>query len=85
MVGFSNTTARAMPDHLFITYGNITVVDLENNSNTYAAHGIPNNLMNPCSNKFKIALTIQRQEVLLLGILRKSTWDMQKSSQLGNL
>jgi hypothetical protein len=31
MVGFANITARAMLDHLFITYGNITAVDLENN------------------------------------------------------
>jgi hypothetical protein len=31
MVGFDNITARAMLDHLFITYGNITAVDLENN------------------------------------------------------
>jgi hypothetical protein len=30
MVGFSNITARAMLDHLFITYGSITGVDLEN-------------------------------------------------------
>jgi hypothetical protein len=31
MVGFANITARAMLDHLFITYGNITAVDLEHN------------------------------------------------------
>jgi hypothetical protein len=31
MVGFANITARAMLDHLFITYRNITAVDLENN------------------------------------------------------
>jgi hypothetical protein len=31
MVGFANFTARAMMDQLFITYGNITAVDLENN------------------------------------------------------
>jgi hypothetical protein len=31
MVGFANITARAMLDHLFIAYGNITAVDLENN------------------------------------------------------
>jgi hypothetical protein len=31
MVGFANITAREMLDHLFITYGNITAVDLENN------------------------------------------------------
>jgi hypothetical protein len=29
MVGFSNTTAIVMLDHLFLTYGNITAVDLE--------------------------------------------------------
>jgi hypothetical protein len=31
MVGFANISARAMINHLFITYGNITTVDLENN------------------------------------------------------
>jgi hypothetical protein len=31
MVGFANITARAMLDHLSITYGNITAVDFENN------------------------------------------------------
>jgi hypothetical protein len=31
MVGFANITAKAMLDHLFTTYGNITVVNLENN------------------------------------------------------
>jgi hypothetical protein len=31
MVGFTNISARAMLGHLFTTYGNITVVDLENN------------------------------------------------------
>jgi hypothetical protein len=31
MVGFANISARAILDHLFTTYGNITAVDLENN------------------------------------------------------
>jgi hypothetical protein len=31
MVGFANISARAMIDHIFTTYGNITEVDLENN------------------------------------------------------
>jgi hypothetical protein len=31
MVGFSNISAREMLDHLFMTYGSITAVDLENN------------------------------------------------------
>jgi hypothetical protein len=30
-VGFSNITARELLDHLFMSYGNITAVDLENN------------------------------------------------------
>jgi hypothetical protein len=31
IVGFANITAREILDHLFMTYGNITAVDLENN------------------------------------------------------
>jgi hypothetical protein len=31
MVGLANITARAMLDHLLITFGNVTAVDLENN------------------------------------------------------
>jgi hypothetical protein len=31
MVGFAKITAREMLDHLFMCYGNITDVDLENN------------------------------------------------------
>jgi hypothetical protein len=30
MVGFANITAREISDHFFLTYGNITVIDLEN-------------------------------------------------------
>jgi hypothetical protein len=31
MVGFANITSREMLDRLFLTYGNIATVDLENN------------------------------------------------------
>jgi hypothetical protein len=31
MVGFENITARGMLEHLFMSYGKITAVDLENN------------------------------------------------------
>jgi hypothetical protein len=31
MVGFANTTARHMLDHLFLSYGSITAVELEHN------------------------------------------------------
>jgi hypothetical protein len=31
MVGISNIMTREMVDHLFLTYGNITAVDLEHN------------------------------------------------------
>jgi hypothetical protein len=82
MVGFANIFARAIIDHLFTTYGNITVFDLENNFE-HMRRGIPNNLLNPCSRKFKIAQTVQRQEASLSGTHRKSTLDMQKYLQLG--
>jgi hypothetical protein len=31
MAGFANISARAMLDHIFTSYGNITAVNLENN------------------------------------------------------
>jgi hypothetical protein len=31
MVGFANTTTRVMLEHLFLSYGSITAVDLEHN------------------------------------------------------
>jgi hypothetical protein len=31
MIGFANITAREMLDHLFLTYGYTTAIDLENN------------------------------------------------------
>jgi hypothetical protein len=31
MVGFANTSTREMIDHLFLSYGSITAVDLEHN------------------------------------------------------
>jgi hypothetical protein len=41
MVGFSNITAREMIDHFFLTYGNITTVDLEKKLSRCARLGIP--------------------------------------------
>jgi hypothetical protein len=34
MVGFANTSAREMLEHIFLSYGSITAVDLERNSET---------------------------------------------------
>jgi hypothetical protein len=31
LVGFANTTSRYMLDHLFLSYGSITAVDIEQN------------------------------------------------------
>jgi predicted HAD superfamily Cof-like phosphohydrolase len=31
LVGFANTTSRDMLDHLFLSYGSITAVDIEQN------------------------------------------------------
>jgi hypothetical protein len=58
MVGFANITAPAMLDHLFMAYGNITAVDLENNFEQRTLI----NLLNPFSSRFKIVLIIMKQE-----------------------
>jgi hypothetical protein len=76
MVGFANIRAREMLDHLFLTYGNITAVDLENNFEQMRKAWDPSSQWRPCSSKFKIALTFRRQEEYLLAILRKSMWAM---------
>jgi hypothetical protein len=78
VVGFANISARDMLDHLFTTYGNITAVDLENNFEHMRRAWDPNSLLNPCSSRFKIVPTIQRQDASLSGIHSKSTLDMQK-------
>jgi hypothetical protein len=54
MVGFANITAQEMIDHLFITYGNITAVDLEKKLSRCARLGIPSSQWRPCSSRFKI-------------------------------
>jgi hypothetical protein len=64
MVGFANIIAREMLDHLFITYGNITAVDLEFVLNKFAAHGTLINLLSPFSKKFKIVLIILKKGAL---------------------
>jgi hypothetical protein len=61
MVGYANISARDMLDHLFETYGNITAVDWESTSSTYAEPGIPSSLLRLSSSRFKTVLTIRRQ------------------------
>jgi hypothetical protein len=73
MVGFATITAREVLDHLFMTYGNITALDLENNCN----------LLSPFKNRFKIVPIILKQEALSLGTHSRSMWVMPNFSQLG--
>jgi hypothetical protein len=40
MVGFANITFREILAHLFVTYGNITIIDLENNFEQMHAQGL---------------------------------------------
>jgi hypothetical protein len=77
MAGFANISARDMMDHLFGTYSNITAFDLG------FKHGIPNNLLNPCSSRFKSVLIILRQGAFLLDTHSQSMLDTQKYLQLG--
>jgi hypothetical protein len=67
LVGFANISAWEMPDHLFITYGNITLWIWKTILNKCAAHGTLSNLLIPFENRFKIVLIILRQEALSLG------------------
>jgi hypothetical protein len=62
MVVFANIKAREMLDHLFMYYGNITAVDLENNFEQMRRARDPSNLLSPFSNRFKIVLIILKQE-----------------------
>jgi hypothetical protein len=57
---------------------------LKTTLNTCVEHGIPNNLLDPCSSRFKIAPIIQRQEASLSDTHSKSTLDMQKIFATGN-
>jgi hypothetical protein len=60
MVGFANISAREILDHLFMTYGNITAVDLENNfehmRRTWGPHQLVSSLfkqIQDCAEYFK--------------------------------
>jgi hypothetical protein len=70
MVGFSNISDGDMLDHLFGTC-------------RCAEHGIPDNLLNPCSSRFKIVPITLRQGGSLLDTHGKSTLDTPKYLQLG--
>jgi hypothetical protein len=61
MVGLTNITSREMLDHLFITYGDITVVDLDFFWTRCTRLGIPISQWIPCSSKFKIVLTCKER------------------------
>jgi hypothetical protein len=63
IVGLSNTTARDMLDHLFISCGSITDVDLEHNWEICVKHGIHINLWSLYSSRFRIAFIMQEQGV----------------------
>jgi hypothetical protein len=52
--------------------------------NTCAEHGIPNNLLNPCSRRFKIVPIILSQGTSLLETHSKSALDMQKIFATGH-
>jgi hypothetical protein len=84
MVGFANISARDMLDHLFSTYGNITVIIWKSTLNTCAEHGIPNNQLNPCSSRFKIVQIILRQAASLLDTRSKSMLATPPYLQLDN-
>jgi hypothetical protein len=74
MVGFANTSAREIFDHLLLSYGSITDVDLEHNFENMRKAWDPSNQWRPCSSRFKIVWTMQRQDALQLALHIKSMW-----------
>jgi hypothetical protein len=79
MEGFANIMAKEMLEHLFITYGSITAVDLEHNFEQMRKAWDPQQPVVPCSSRFKIVLIFLRQEAWKLAILSRSTWDTTRS------
>jgi hypothetical protein len=57
---------------------------LKTTFNTCAEHGIPNNLLNPCSSRFKIVLITLNQGASLSDTPSKSTLDMEKIFATGH-
>jgi hypothetical protein len=73
MVGFTNISARDMLDHLSALTATSLWLIWKSTLNTCSEHGIPNNLLNPCSSIIKIVQTILRQAAFLLDTHSKST------------
>jgi hypothetical protein len=76
LVGSANTTSRDMLDHLFISYGSIAAVDIEQN--------FENNQLKHCSNKSKTVLNSQRPAGLRLERYKNCPLPTQKSSSQEN-
>jgi hypothetical protein len=90
MVGFANISTRAMIDHLFITYGNITTVDLENNFEHMRRAWDPQQTVESlfkkiqdCANYSEAGGVLIGHPQQIMGIHSRSTLDMQKYLQLG--
>jgi hypothetical protein len=82
MVGFANISARYMIDHLFTTYGNITMVDLENNFEHIRRAWDPQQTAESLFRQIQDCADNSEAGASLLDTHRKSTLDMQKYLQL---
>jgi hypothetical protein len=66
LVGFDNTTSRDMIDHLFLSYGSITAVDIEQNFENMRKAWDPQQPVEPSLSRSKIVLTSQKPVELQL-------------------
>jgi hypothetical protein len=83
MVGFANISAgTCWTIYLALTATSPRWI-LKSTLNTCGEYRIRNNLLNPCSNRFRIVPITLRQGASLLDTHSKSTLDMQKYLQLG--
>jgi hypothetical protein len=85
MVGFVNITAPEIMDHLFMTYSNITAVDLENNFEQMRRAWDPQQPVESCSKKSRVRRLFRGRRCSYWASSTNQCWDMQKSLQLGTI
>jgi hypothetical protein len=83
MVGFENITAREMMDHLLMSYGSITAVDLEKNFEKMRRAWDPQQPVESLFKQIQNCADYSESGGVLIGHPQKINVGMQRSLQLG--
>jgi hypothetical protein len=84
LVGFASTTSRDFIDHLFLSYGSITAVDIDQNFENTIKAWDPQQPVETLFNKSKTVLTSQRLAGLRLERHKNCPMPTQKYSSQEN-